>query len=92
MELYYKKWLLSIAHNHFDYYIAVKYRDLDAGVIPANKINKQGDSQRLFVVVNKSDPEIKYKDDMDLCICLCPLGMDGSPCICIKQQWLNIIT
>ena len=52
MELYYKICLLSVAHNRFDHYIAVMY----ASVIPANKINKQSDSQSLFVVASKSDP------------------------------------
>ena len=81
MELYYKRRLLSIAHNRFDHYIAFKYRGLNAAVIPANKINKQGDSQSLFLVASKSDPEIQYRVDMDLCTCSCPQGMDGSPCI-----------
>jgi len=43
MELYHKRCLLSVAHNRFDHYIAVKYTELNAAVIPANKINKQGD-------------------------------------------------
>lgn len=28
LEMYYKRRLLSIAHNRFDHYIAVKYRGL----------------------------------------------------------------
>ena len=73
--------LLSIAHNRFDHYIAVKYRDLNAAIIPANKINVQGNSQTLFVVTSKSDSEIQYRVDMDICTCSCPKGMDGSPCV-----------
>lgn len=79
MELYYKRRLLSIAHNRFDHYIAVKYRGLNAAVIPANKISKLGNSQRLFAVASKSDPEIQYRVDMDLCTCSCLQGMDGFP-------------
>ena len=81
MELYYKRCLLSIAHNRFDHYIAVKYKGLNAAIIPANKINKQSDSQKLFVVASKTDPGVHYRVDMDLCTCSCPQGMDGSPCI-----------
>ena len=81
MELYYKKHLLSIAHNRFDHYIAVKYKGLNAAINPANKISKQSDSQKLFVVASKADPGIHYRVDMDLCTCSCPQGMDGSPCI-----------
>ena len=80
MELYYKRRLLSIAHNRFDHYIAVKYRGMNASVIIANMINKLSKSQRLFVVVSKFNPDIQYEVDMDLCTCSCPQGMDGSPC------------
>ena len=58
MELYYKRRLLSIAHNRFDHYIAVKYRGMNASVITANMINKLSESQRLFVVASKSNPDI----------------------------------
>ena len=81
MELYYKKRLLSIAHNRFDHCIAVKYKGLNAAIIPANKISKPNDSQRLFTVSSKIDSGIYYRVDMDLCTCSCPQGMDGSPCI-----------
>ena len=78
MELYYKRRLLSIAHNRFDHYIAVKYK---AAIIPANKISKPSDSQRLLTVSSKTDSGVYYRVDMDLCTCSCPQGMDGSPCI-----------
>ena len=81
MELYYKRRLLSVAHNRFDHYIAVKYRGLNASIIPVNKINKQSNSQSLFVVASKSDPDAQYTVDMDLCTCSCLQGMDGSPCV-----------
>ena len=93
MELYYKRRLLSIAHNCFDHYIAVKYRGLNASVITANMINKLSESQRLFAVGSKSDPDIQYRVDMDLCTCSCPKGMDGSPCVhqaaVVKYHHLN---
>ena len=34
--------------------------ELNAAAIPTNKINKQGDSQRLFVVARKSDTDVQY--------------------------------
>lgn len=68
--MYYKRHLLGIVHNLFDHYMAVKYRGLNASVITANMINKLSESQRLLVVNSKSDPEIQYRVDMDLCIYL----------------------
>ena len=50
-------------------------------MIPANKIIKQDNSDVLFVVTSKSDPDVQYNVDMDLCTCSCPQGMDGSPCV-----------
>lgn len=44
MELYYKRRLLSVAHNRFDHYIAVKHRGMNASVITANMINKLSES------------------------------------------------
>ena len=79
MEVYYKRGLLSVAHNRFDHYIASKYKRLKATMIPANKIIKQGDSEVLFMVTSKTDPDVQYNVDMDLCTCSCPQGMDGSP-------------
>ena len=45
MELYNKRCLLSIAHNHFDHYVAVKYLGMNASVITANMINKINESK-----------------------------------------------
>lgn len=81
MEVYYKRRLLSVAHNRFDHYIASKYKGLKATMIPANKIIKLDDSEVLFAVTSKSDPDVQYNVDMDLCTCSCPQGMDGSPCV-----------
>ena len=95
MELYYKRHLLSIAHNRFDRYIAVKYRGLNASDITANMINKLSGSQRLFAVGSKSDPDIQYRVNMDLCTCSCPKGMDVSPCVyqaaVVKYHHLNFV-
>lgn len=72
---------MSVAHNRFDHYIASKYKGLKATMIPANKIIMQGDSEVLLIVTSKTDPDIQYNVDMDLCTCSCPQGMDGSPCV-----------
>lgn len=45
IKLYYKRCLLSITHNCFDHFIALKYRGLNAAIIPTNTIDKQGDSK-----------------------------------------------
>ena len=41
LEIYYKRHLLSIAHNRFDHFIAKKYKGMNANAIPADKIHKR---------------------------------------------------
>ena len=81
LEIYYKRRLLSVAHNHFDHFIAKKYKGFNAHAIPVDKIHKRDDSPFQFIVGSKSDPSVTYDVDMELGACSCPQGRDGSPCV-----------
>ena len=50
LEIYYKRRLLSVAHNRFDHFIAKKYKGFNAHAIPADKIHKRDDSPFQFIV------------------------------------------
>ena len=81
LEIYYKRRLLSVAHNRFDHFIAKKYKGFNAHAIPVDKIHKRDDSPFQFIVGSKSDPSVTYDVDMELGACSCPQGRDGSPCV-----------
>ena len=80
LELYHQRKLLSVAHNHVDHYVSVKYRGLNASKIPKEHIQQLPNDADQFLVKSKSDLDTTYLVDMALGTCSCTHGKDGSPC------------
>ena len=79
LELYYTRKLLSFAHNRVDRYISLKYQGMKSTGIGTNDIQKL-DKENIFLVNSQTERGVKYLVDMNLGICSCTGGQDGSPC------------
>ncbi len=78
MERYYQSKLLSVAHTRVDRYISVRFQGLNAKLYTKENIKKLSTGQ--FSVPSKTDRGVTYHVDMDIGVCTCPQGRDGSPC------------
>jgi len=79
LELYYTRKLLSFAHNRVDRYISLKYQGMKSAGISADDIQKL-EKENVFLVYSQTEQGVKYLVDMNLGICSCSGGQDGSPC------------
>ena len=79
LELYYTRKLLSFAHNRVDRYISLKYQGMKSAGIGTDDIQKL-DKANTFLVNSQTERGVKYLVDMNLGVCSCRGGQDGSPC------------
>ena len=78
-ELYYIRKLLSFARNRVDRYISLKYQGMKSTGICVDHIQKF-ENKNTFLVNSQSQRGVKYVVDMNLGVCSCVGGQDGSPC------------
>ena len=78
-ESYYIRKLLSFAHNRVDRYISLKYQGMKSAGICVDHIQKL-ENENTFLVNSQSQRGVKYLVDMNLGVCSCIGGQDGSPC------------
>ena len=80
MECYYKRKLLSVAHNRIDRYIQVKFRGISAGKLKKEHIVQVSSDDNLFTIKSRRDPDSSHKVDTEVGTCSCIRGTHGSPC------------
>ncbi len=80
MELYYCRKLLSAAYNRLDRYISLKYQGLNCSKISYESIYEIDSKESIYLVNSKTERDVKYLVNMELGICNCNAGQDGSPC------------
>ena len=80
MDLYYKRKLLNIANNRLDSYIALRFRGLDAKKVQKEDITKEM-QLGWHTVQSQSEMNQCYQVNMQIGVCTCTKGQDGSPCI-----------
>ena len=78
-ELYYTRKLLSFAHNRVDRYISLKYQGMKCAGISLDQIQQLA-YENTFLVNSQTERGVKYLVDMNLGLCSCIGGQDGSPC------------
>ena len=80
MDLYYKRKLLNIANNRFDSYIALRFRGFDAKKVRKEDITKEM-QVGWYTVQSQSEMNQWYQVIMQIFVCTCTKGQDGSRCI-----------
>lgn len=78
MERYYQSKLLSVANSRLDRFISLRYQGLTAKAYAKDVIQKLSES--CFSVPSKTERGVYYYVDMEVSVCTCPRGLDGSPC------------
>ena len=78
MERYYQSKLLSVAHSRVDRFISLRFQGLHARAYSKEAIKQLTKSQ--YSVPSKTERGVIYHVDMEIGICTCPQGQDGSPC------------
>ena len=80
MDLYYYKCkLLHLANNRIERCISLRFCGMKSSIIAKENIAPTEDPN-VFMVDSKTSRGIVYTVDMQLNVCTCPLGSDGSPC------------
>ncbi len=79
-ELYYTRKLLSVAHNRMDRYISLKYQGIKCINIAYENIVQLDSDEATYLVDSQTDRGVKYLVNMELGVCSCNAGRDGSPC------------
>ena len=79
LELYYTRKLLSFAHNRVDRYISLKYQGMKSMGIGLDQTQRLA-NENTFLVHSQTERGVKYLVDMNLGLCSCAGGQDGSPC------------
>ena len=78
MERYYQSKLLSVAHSRVDRFISLRYQGLNAKAYDKEQIQQLARHQ--FSVISRTEKNVTHLVDMQIGICTCPQGQDGSPC------------
>ena len=78
MERYYQSKLLSVAHSRLDRYVSIRYQGLNSKAYKKESISQVSESH--YIVPSKEEREVVYHVDVEVGICTCPHGQDGSPC------------
>ena len=78
MDMYYQKKVLSISNHRFDTYVALRFQGLNAKKIPLANINQ--DEKGWYKVKNCTHDRY-YDINVNLGLCTCEKGQDGSPCV-----------
>lgn len=78
MERYYQSKIISIAHTHVDRFISIRYRGLNAKAYTKDSITQL--SECCFSLPSKQKRGVSYQVNMEIGICTCTKGQDGSPC------------
>ena len=79
LELYTRK-LLSAAHNRIDRYISLKFQGIKCANISPEHITQLDSNAKTYLVNSQTERGVKYLVNMELGICSCIAGRDGSPC------------
>lgn len=92
LELYYTRKLLSVAHNRIDRYISIKFQGIKSATISREHITQFDSEAGTYLVNSQTERGVKYLVNMDLGICSCSGGQDGSPCShqAAIVKWLHI--
>lgn len=80
LELYYTRKLLSVAHNRIDRYVSLKFQGIKCAGISSEHITVHDPEAATYLVNSQTDRGVKYVVNMELGICSCNAGRDGSPC------------
>ena len=79
MDLYYKRKLLHLANNRIERCISLRFCGMKSSTIAKENIAPTEDPN-VFMVDSQTTRGVVYTVDMQLSVCTCPLGSDGSPC------------
>ena len=79
MDLYYKHKLLHLANNRIERCISLRFCGMKSSTIAKENIAPTEDPN-VFMVDSQTSRGVVYTVDMQLSVCTCPLGSDGSPC------------
>ena len=80
LELYYTRKLLSVAHNRIDRYISIKFQGLKSANISREHITLLDSEAATYLVASQTERGVKCLVNMELGVCSCNAGRDGSPC------------
>ena len=79
LELYYRRKILSVAHNRFEHHISLKFQGIKCSGISESQI-QQLDEPMVHLMNSHSECGVKYQVDIKLRVCSCNAGQDGFPC------------
>ena len=90
LDAHYKNKLLSVASGKFDGIYSRRFRGIGYQIPSLEQQNKIVESltslgQNVFLVDSLTIPNKKYMVDMNIGLCECQVGMNGSPC---KHQYI----
>ena len=81
LENHMKRKLLSIAHSRFDHFIASKFKGMLGEKIEKTSVIALNSSKTIFRVNSSRETGTTYIVDMDIGVCSCEKGKNGSPCL-----------
>ena len=78
LELYYTRKLLSAAHSRIDRYVSLKFQGIKCATVSQESITKLDSNS--YLINSQTEVGVKYLVDMEIGVCSCNAGRDGSPC------------